>query len=218
MGTDTKLLSVSEVRGRVVSRIFDLDLDEGVDCEVWIPDESQLFNFCIDYPDGNKQLWVFDNAGNTLLSESSLWACIFNNGWGVPTLGISLPSGGLHWVWFEDIHSFPAGHDRAQVDAHGVVLLAQLRKTVKVNIENVEMDAQTVWLPTAYHSRIKELASSKRPFSVSFLDHQFIQFIDREIGYQDLRDKFTIQLDFLRTTVQLFDGDYRELSPWKSWK
>lgn len=197
--TDTTLLPLSGVRGMRVSRVFNLDTDDGIDCDAWVPDESKLFNFCIECPEG-KQLWLFDNAGNRL-AESSIWSRIFDIGWGRPTLGILLPSGGLHWAWFEEAYATPGAS-----------------KSVRVNIENVEMDHQTVWLPTAYHSRIEELSSSKRPFSVSFQDHQFIDFIEREIGYQDLRYHFTIQLYFHRTILQLSEGEYRELSPWKSWK
>lgn len=191
-------LTCSQARGKTVTRVFDLDENLGVDCEAWVPDGVYLFNFEINY--GDSSLLVLDPNDN-YLSVSSLWGPVFGTHFGTPTLGIKLPSGILHWVFFEDTTDVRTG-----------------RPGLTANVQNVEMDYQTVVLPSAYMNRLEELEQSKRPFSVSFLDRQLIDFIDKEVGYSELRNKFVVNLHFHRVTVQLFDGDYREIGPWQSWK
>jgi len=190
----------SQVRGRLVTRVFDLDEDVGTDCEAWIPDGDFLFNFEIkNVRIEHSKLLILDPVDNRL-SSCSMWDPVFGGAFGAPALGIKVPSGILHWVFFED----------TSVQGTGQGLTA--------NIENVQVDNQTLVLPSAYMDRLDELKYSKRPFSVSFLEEHLIDFIDREVGYSELRNKFVINLNFHRVTVQLFEGDHREVGPWQSWK
>ncbi len=101
----------------------------------------------------------------------------------------------------------------------GVLYRAHFGQDKRTNY--VRLSRMDLWLPKSYLGRLDELKSCKRPFYLTFTDRTFADFIEREIGYQDLHYRVVVDLDFrpLRLQVTGSHGGshgYREVSNWRN--
>jgi len=70
-------------------------------------------------------------------------------------------------------------------------------------------------VPKKYLREIDRLKTMKRPFRFTLQDWQYARLYDRESGFSDIYGDLTLVLNFPDFSVEIHNGEAREIKPWK---
>jgi len=158
-----------------------------------IPDSRHLFNFNVEAKAKGsrerRQFLVLDNYGDEILPNRVLKR-VLNMGMFQYNLVIDRKDGILYTAQF------------VQESSRYAMTLARLdpRHPLK--------------LPRKFLGRLNELMSQKRPYYLSIWEPTVWAFVDREMGYQALRENLLVDLNFNQQRVQVWGDSYRTVGGW----
>jgi hypothetical protein len=161
-------------------------------CKSRTPPEGDLFSFDLATKGKVPRTWlVLEDQGNTLLTKT------------------------LTDRIFEGPGTYKHGYNLAIDRQTGQVYTAHFGRDKSVNfVALCSVTSKGPVVPAGFLPRIDKLRSKKRPFQLTLPDNVLVSFLDREIGYRDLREQLVVELRFPGQTIQLWEDTYRQVDDW----
>jgi hypothetical protein len=185
------VVQYTEVVGKKLTLLIDADQSfKETAVDVTIPDASTLFNFKVSGEEYD--LVVLDPYGDETLSDDLKKKLFLTSDY---VLAIDRVTGEVCTALF---WRYPNG-DIAIV----------------ISAENPNVPGKSIRVPRKYRKRLDELLRMKRPFCFSVDEKSLLNVIEREEGYQNMRENITLNLYFNQRFVQINGELYREVSYWK---
>lgn len=191
-----KTIAVRKAAGRKLTCMYDCTRGwEAIEVNTQVPGDDKLFNFIVE---GEKhRLFVLDPYGNEIILGDFAQR-IFDRH--TAKYGYTIAVDGI---------TGDVGTCMFQNEPDGSLSLAWSRV-----MTTGTQDVSTV--PKRYRERLPELLHMKRPFQLSIRDTSLVNFIEREEGFQALRENLTITLRFDGDmNLELWGDTWREVSDWK---
>jgi len=195
-------IPLSEAHDQTIGIVYDADHGyRKAKSGTTTPPSDKLFNF--DLKVGDRRFLVLDNYGADLIPHEIEERVLEGSG--------SLMGNGT-----EGNRGYTLAIDRRT----GVVYAIAFAREAclhPVAIMWVFPRAQDLPLrvPLEGLKRIDELKSCKRPFRLLLDPLVLMSFIEREIGYRDLRAGLTLRLDFRPMALEITHDSYRYVGAWK---
>lgn len=188
-----KVIHHSKMHGRLVTKVYLCDQGwKALSTRTKTPDTTKLFNFEVSAGRGKeaKTLLVLDNYGDETI-PSALFDRLFCMGVFDFNLAVDKTDGTLFTAQF-----------------------AQEGRTYVMTVAALMANGKSLQLPKKFVGRVNELKSKKRPYYLSCQEGTLWGFIDREAGFNDIRENLVVDLHFDRRRLQVWGDSYREVSPW----
>lgn len=185
-----KIISQTNMAGKSIHRVVIFDNYAEFPCNGLIiaPHRQKLFNFDVIVKD--RSFLILDNYGNESIPQTITRRVI----------GLKL------------------GYNLAICRTSGICYAAVFEKEGDVTQLCCYPLGDGGWykVPSAFLSKLDELKNEKRPFDISLTARALLQFVDKEIGYQDLSDELVVQLRFDNFTLEVMKNQYRTTTCWES--
>ncbi len=169
-------------------------------CKSKTPPKGDLFSFDLvaeglltprGFKDTNKTWLVLEDQGNTLLTKT------------------------LTDRIFEGTGTYKHGYNLAIDRQTGQIYTAHFGRDKSINFVVLHpVTSKGPVVPVGFLPRIDKLRSKKRPFQLTLPDNVLVSFLDREIGYRDLKEQLVVELRFPGQTIQLWEDSYRQVDDW----
>jgi hypothetical protein len=186
-----------EVQGRHLDLIYDVEHQFAPSPGVDLPDSTKLLNF--EFSMGDKRWLYLDPYGDEILLRE-MYDRFFGEG-DRESVAVCLDTGELAIARF--------------VEDEGKLCL-YVETLSHWAFTSCDGGRTPYCVPREFLPLLDGLRSMKRPFSMSICDHALFNFIDREIGYGQLREFLTITLDLRpKGYLEIWGDSYRWVSPWE---
>lgn len=187
-----------QVYGRTLEVIFEVDSRYAQHPGLILPDSRKLLNF--EFSMGDHQWLYLDPYGDEIMLPE-MHSRFFGDG-GRESIAVCLDTGDLALARFSE-----------ETDGLGLALYVETLD----HWTNYNSDSGVAYrVPKEYLSLLHNLRTMKRPFAMSVCEQALFQFIDREIGYAQLREFLTITLDLRpKGYLEVWGDNYRWISPWE---
>jgi hypothetical protein len=158
------------------------------------PSKRKLFNF--DIIVSNRSWLILDPYGNDFIPSK-----LNNRVLGLKnyTLGIDKKSGVIYFVAF----------------THFIDKRKRLSSDAPVRDVILHLYNSNLIVPDIFINKLDNLKDKKRPFYLSFRSFALMNFIDREIGFSDLKEEMIITLQFENESLEITKEAYRTSTKWK---
>jgi hypothetical protein len=161
-------------------------------CKSKTPSKGDLFSFDLVAEGKATKAWlILEDQGNTLLTKT------------------------LTDRIFEGTGTYKHGYNLAIDRQTGQIYTAHFGRDKSINfVVLYSVTSKGSVVPTGFLDRIDELRTKKRPFQLTLPDNILMDFLDREIGYRDLKEQLVVELRFPESTLQLWEDSYRQVGDW----